>query len=213
MSSTHGKYCLKWYEFQRNLSASLEDFREKLDFTDVTLICDDNQRINAHRIILSTGSPFFQNILKTISNSNIIIYMKGVRAINLKAVVNFIYQGETSVNQDDLKDFLALAEDLQLKGITNNKTENKDEHIEGDIKEEKLDTNKDETDLPTTNLDYTENNLFENSNVPSADAGLLETSEAEALDNKMIGMMHKINESRQYGSAIYVVEYPKINIT
>ena len=46
------------------------------------------------------------------------IYMRGVRAKDLVAIMDFIYQGETNIYQEDLDGFLALAEELKLKGLT-----------------------------------------------------------------------------------------------
>jgi len=36
------------------------------------------------------------------------------------SVLNFMYQGEVNITQDDLNSFLAVAEDLQVKGLTQN---------------------------------------------------------------------------------------------
>ena len=46
------------------------------------------------------------------------IYMRGMKAKDLIAIVDFIYHGEANVYQEDLEGFLALAEELQLKGLT-----------------------------------------------------------------------------------------------
>ena len=45
------------------------------------------------------------------------IYMRGLKAKDLVAIVDFIYHGEASIYQEDLDGFLALAEELQLKGL------------------------------------------------------------------------------------------------
>ena len=45
------------------------------------------------------------------------IYMRGMKAKELEAIVDFIYYGEANIYQDDLDGFLALAEELQLKGL------------------------------------------------------------------------------------------------
>ena len=45
------------------------------------------------------------------------IYMRGLKAKELFAVVDFIYHGEANIYQEDLDEFLALAEELQLKGL------------------------------------------------------------------------------------------------
>ena len=43
--------------------------------------------------------------------------MRGLKAKDLDALVDFIYYGEANIYQEDLDTFLALAEELQLKGI------------------------------------------------------------------------------------------------
>ena len=45
------------------------------------------------------------------------IYMRGLKEKDLVAIVDFVYQGETNINQNDLDGFLALAEELQLEGL------------------------------------------------------------------------------------------------
>lgn len=44
--------------------------------------------------------------------------MRGVKTDQLNSIVDFLYLGEINIHQDDLNEFLALAEDLQLKGLT-----------------------------------------------------------------------------------------------
>ena len=48
------------------------------------------------------------------------IYLRGVRTGDLESVLDFMYQGEVNVAQDNLNSFLAVAEDLQIKGLTQN---------------------------------------------------------------------------------------------
>ena len=40
------------------------------------------------------------------------------------AVLNFMYHGEVNVAQEELNSFLSIAEDLQVKGLTQNKPDN-----------------------------------------------------------------------------------------
>merc|ERR1712029_668946 len=47
-----------------------------------------------------------------------LLYLKGVKYRELVAVLNFMYQGEVNVAQDDLNTFLSVAEELQVKGLT-----------------------------------------------------------------------------------------------
>ena len=45
------------------------------------------------------------------------------RYTDLLAVINFMYLGEVNVAQDDLNSFLAVAEDLKIKGLTQKHSE------------------------------------------------------------------------------------------
>ena len=112
------KFCLKWNDFQYNIVSSYNDLRKDSDFSDVTLMCDEDHQIKAHKIILTACSPFFRTVLKRTKQLHPIIYMRGIKAKDLVALVDFIYHGEANIFQDDLDVFLALAEDLQLKGLT-----------------------------------------------------------------------------------------------
>ena len=58
------------------------------------------------------------------------IYMKGFKAKDLSAIVDFIYLGEANIYQDDLVGFLTLAEELQLKGLDADKEVAVEEPIE-----------------------------------------------------------------------------------
>ena len=119
------KFCLKWNDFEANISGAFKELREDKDFFDVTLACDEDQ-INAHKVILSACSPFFRNILRRNPHQHPLLYMKGVSFSNLQSVLNFMYHGEVNVAQDDLNNFLAVAEDLRIKGLTQNTQGNKD---------------------------------------------------------------------------------------
>ena len=122
------KLCLKWNDFPENLQTSFGELRGASDFTDVTLACEDKS-IKAHKVILSACSPFFKRLLKTFANPQPLIYTRGVKYNDLVAVVDFIYQGEANVFQEQLENFLVLAEELELNGL-NGDTE------EGAIKDE-----------------------------------------------------------------------------
>ena len=112
------KLCLKWNDFQENISNAFRSFGDSLDFADVTLACEDGEQFEAHKIILATSSPIFQNLLNRNKNTNPIIYMRGVKSADLRAIVDFLYQGEANVFQGDLDSFLAIAQELKLKGLT-----------------------------------------------------------------------------------------------
>jgi len=113
------KFCLRWNDFESNISVAFRELREEKDFFDVTLACDDSQ-VQAHKVILSACSPFFRNILRRNPHQHPLLYLKGVKYKELLSVLNFMYQGEVNVAQEELNSFLAVAEDLRVKGLTQN---------------------------------------------------------------------------------------------
>jgi len=117
------KFCLRWNDFESNMSVAFREIREEKDFFDCTLSCGSRQ-IQAHKLILSSCSPFFRTILKQNPHQHPLLYLKGVEFTDLQAVLNFMYHGEVNVAQEELNSFLAVAEDLQVKGLTQN-TSNK----------------------------------------------------------------------------------------
>jgi len=111
------RFCLRWNDFETNISNSFRELKDDKDFFDVTLACDDNQ-LQAHKVILSACSPFFRSILKKNPHQHPLLYLKGVKYDNILSVLNFMYHGEVNIAHEDLNSFLAVAEDLQVKGLT-----------------------------------------------------------------------------------------------
>ena len=118
------KCFLKWTDFQNNLATNLGQFRADTDFTDVTLACEDGH-IEAHKVILSASSPFFQNILRKNKHPHPLIYMTGMRSEDLTAIVDFLYFGETNIDKSNLDMFLEIGKELKLKGLTDHSDEQK----------------------------------------------------------------------------------------
>ena len=99
--------------------------REDQDFSDVTLACEGDQMIKAHKVILAASSTFFSLLLKKNHHPHPLLYMRGVSTSQLSAVIDFIYHGEVNIFQEDLDNFLKLAEELQLKGLVGSGSQNK----------------------------------------------------------------------------------------
>ena len=111
---------MAWNEFESCTSNSFKGFITREEFVDVTLACDDDKQVKAHKVILSACSPFFRNILRRNPHQHPLLYLKGVKYTDLQSVLNFMYHGEVNVAQEELNSFLAVAEDLRVKGLTQN---------------------------------------------------------------------------------------------
>ena len=117
------KLCLQWNDFKDNLGTAFASFRGEVDFVDVTLVSEDGEQVEAHKVILAASSPFFRNLLKKKKHAHPLIFMRGVKSEELEAIIDFLYNGEANVFQQNLESFLALAEQFQLKGLTGKKSE------------------------------------------------------------------------------------------
>merc|ERR1712098_337575 len=117
------KFSLRWNDFDENFKKSYRELREKDLLSDVTLATDDGQYIHAHKIILSTGSHFFNDIFaKTNNQNNMLIYLKGIKGFELEPVLDFLYYGEASISHEDLKVFLEIGKELMVKGMDGDTT-------------------------------------------------------------------------------------------
>ena len=121
-----------WSEFESSITKYMSGSLECPDFSDVTLVCEEGQQVQAHRVIISASSRWFEQVLKALrSNPHPLVYMRGVKKDDLDAVVNFIYNGETQIQKQSLDSFLQLARDLELRGL-------EWDQRAGEIKETKL---------------------------------------------------------------------------
>ena len=114
-----GTLTLNWKEFGENIAASISSLREEKDFSDVTLVCGSgSQQVGAHKVILSACSPFFKRILQANPHSHPLIYLKGVKFADMQSILKFMYLGKADVESSNLDIFLAVAQELEVKGLT-----------------------------------------------------------------------------------------------
>ena len=115
--ATKEKFCLKWNDFESNISSSFKDIKDEKDFMDVTLSCGESQ-VTAHKVVLSACSSFFRSVLRRNPHQHPLLYMKGVSFTDLESLLDFMYYGEVNIAQENLNSFLSVAEELQVKGLT-----------------------------------------------------------------------------------------------
>ena len=112
------KLCLQWNDFKENVNSAFGKLRDDKELTDETLVCEDGQQMRAHKVILVSSSPFFEKILQKSKHSHPLIYLKGFQSEHFASILDFVYFGEANVYQEDLDPFLAIAEEIKLKGRT-----------------------------------------------------------------------------------------------
>ncbi|CAL4063676.1 unnamed protein product [Meganyctiphanes norvegica] len=114
------QYCLKWNNHWANLIRVFNSLLQSETFVDVTLACE-GRHLKAHRLVLSACSPYFKDLLVAHPDRHPIVILKDVRYSELRTLIEFIYNGEVSVEQQDLAALLCTAKELQIKGLADNR--------------------------------------------------------------------------------------------
>ncbi|XP_044756248.1 modifier of mdg4-like isoform X13 [Coccinella septempunctata] len=120
------QFSLCWDNFHKNMSSGMNSLLENEDLVDVTLAVE-GKYLKAHKMVLSVCSPYFKELFKTNPCKHPIVFMKDVSYVALSDLLQFMYQGEVQVSQENLTTFIKTAEALQIKGLTgdgSNATEN-----------------------------------------------------------------------------------------
>ena len=134
--ASNDKFCLKWNDFETNISGAFSELRDAKQFHDVCIAVDENPAhvLQAHKVMLAACSPFFRNMFLRqgalsglgagLAQPNPLIYLRGVTYEDMCHILDFMYHGEVNVCQDDLNSFLQVAEDLKIKGLTQGDQQN-----------------------------------------------------------------------------------------
>nr|CAH7732222.1 unnamed protein product [Callosobruchus chinensis] len=111
------QFSLCWDNFHKNMSSGMNSLLENEDLVDVTLAVQ-GKCLKAHKMVLSVCSPYFKELFKSNPCQHPIVFMKDVSYEALSDLLQFMYQGEVQVSQENLTTFIKTAEALQIKGLT-----------------------------------------------------------------------------------------------
>ncbi|XP_034948164.1 protein tramtrack, alpha isoform isoform X2 [Chelonus insularis] len=114
---TSQRFCLRWNNHQSNLLSVFDQLLHDEAFVDVTLAVE-GQLLKAHKMVLSACSPYFQALFVGHPDKHPIVILKDVPYVDMRSLLDFMYRGEVSVDQDRLTAFLRVAESLRIKGLT-----------------------------------------------------------------------------------------------
>lgn len=100
------------------------------------------------QMVLSACSPYFQQLFVNHPEKHPIVILRDVPFADMKSLLDFMYRGEVSVDQERLSAFLRVAESLRIKGLT-------------EVNDEKP-SSRDQTDTPlsTTQQNRMHNNSY-----------------------------------------------------
>ena len=111
-------YNLTWHSFETSAKECFKQLLSDANFVDVTLVTDDDKHIKAHKVILSASSSVLSQMISKNPHPHPMIFLIGTKYKNIRKLIDFIYLGQAEVFQDDLDSFMDLANQLKIKGLT-----------------------------------------------------------------------------------------------
>ncbi|XP_076392306.1 uncharacterized protein LOC100882419 isoform X7 [Megachile rotundata] len=126
------QFSLRWNNYLKHITCAFDTLRTEEDLVDVTLSCE-GKRIRAHKMLLSACSTYFRDLFKENPCQHPVIIFRNVKFDDLAALVDFMYQGEVNVVQEQLASFLTTAELLAVQGLTDGTGKDNDSLVEDDM--------------------------------------------------------------------------------
>ena len=127
------KFSLKWNDYHANVSKSFEKLRTEEYLQDVTLVGDDDFQVKAHKLVLSACSSYFHNIFTKNIQSSIMLCLQGITQKDLQSILDYMYNGEVQIFQEELDRFLTIAQRFKLEGLMGNSNESQFDQNEAKI--------------------------------------------------------------------------------
>ena len=93
------EFLLAKNDFHETAKKSFHLIYEDRNFSDVTLACGGDTQMEAHRVILSASSPVFRRMFLANPHQHPLVYLRGLEHRDLRGILEFIYLGQTQVNQ------------------------------------------------------------------------------------------------------------------
>ncbi|XP_063594793.1 protein tramtrack, beta isoform-like isoform X1 [Penaeus indicus] len=147
------EFLLKWNNHQTNFVDVFNELLRDESFVDVTLVCG-GEAVPGHKMVLAACSPLLHRILRDNPCKHPLVILSDVPARDMRAMMKFIYQGEVSVSQTELASFLKTADNLQIKGLAEDKEKEKEERKrkdkDGDKTEGRVSNKRQRTAEPRT---------------------------------------------------------------
>lgn len=161
------EFLLKWNNHQTNFIDVFNELLQDESFVDVTLVCG-GEAVPGHKMVLAACSPLLHRILRDNPCRHPLVILGDVPAGDMRAIMHFIYQGEVSVSQSELASFLKTADNLQIKGLAENReSSGREERKRKDKDGDRLDSGR-----PNNKRQRTAEGRMDNVNLSAAATGV-----------------------------------------
>ena len=126
-----------WKNQQDDIQVMFRNLYIEKSHADITLVCDDQVEVEAHKIVLVACSPFFRRVIQATEQS--LIYLDGFTRNEMESMLEFMYLGEAEIAEERLEGTLKMFKDLEIRDdedIVSVENELKEESHEKNISED-----------------------------------------------------------------------------
>ena len=95
-------FTLSWDDFNQKCPKVFKELWHDTELSDVTLATEDHGQLTAHKMILAASSPFFKRLLEKNQNPHPLLFLMGVKMVQLKQLLSYIYLGKCDLTQKQL---------------------------------------------------------------------------------------------------------------
>ncbi|XP_053636965.1 ecdysone-induced protein 74EF [Cherax quadricarinatus] len=122
-ASQADEYRVKWEGHAGHLSQQVARLEHDPASADLT-VATKGASIPAHRIVLAAASTFFRAVLQGVPvGQHPVIVVRGADPRHLRQLVSYCYSGSLKIPNQEITEVLKLAEDLEIGGLHNVKSE------------------------------------------------------------------------------------------
>ena len=134
---------VQWGQFHQHVRNSRREMYNTKQFADVALISKDQKKIQAHKSILGPASELLNKVFmgQDPKNPTTKIFLNDIMGDELSALLEFIYLGETFIQEERLGKFRTATKVLNIVGMEEQKADPQPTFIENQIQSPKLENN------------------------------------------------------------------------
>jgi len=110
---------MKWTYFIENQNFNLKELLASDTFSDVTLVSDDKKLFSAHKFVLAACSPIMKDLIIKNPHTHPVIYLRGIKSLELNAILHFLYLGQTRFHRSRTDDFFEAGRELKIEQLCN----------------------------------------------------------------------------------------------
>ena len=70
-----------WNDFKEIVNSAFGKLRCDEEFTEVILVCEAGQQMDAHKVILVSSSPFIEKLFQKSNHPHPVIYLRGFQIL------------------------------------------------------------------------------------------------------------------------------------